>query len=143
MKKRIVTALAAVLLFCGSQSCYAAETRASLYFDGYILGVSAEGNGIMAVSFSVFGTGKMDQIGAYSIKVEEQITSDKWMTSFTAYGDTDPDTFYSYNTCDHTGSFTFYALPGVTYRAVLTAYASNENGSEYSREITCTAKVCK
>lgn len=143
MKKRIVAALAAVLLFCGSQSCYAAETRASLYFDGYLLCVSAEGNGIMAVSFSVFGTGDMDQIGAYKIRVEEEIAKDTWATSFTAYGDTDPDTFYSYNAFAHTGSFTFYGFPGVTYRAVLTAYASNENGSEYSREITSTGRVCE
>lgn len=143
MKKRIISALAAFMLICSTVTCYAAEARASRYFDGYLLGIYAEGNAQMSVSFSVFGTGTMDQIGAYSIRVEEQLSQNNWITSFTAYGDDDPDTFYTYDFCDHTGEFTFYGTPGITYRAVLVAYAENKNGSEYSKEIYCTGKVCK
>lgn len=142
MKKKIVAVIAAVLLLCSTISCMAAE-NASHYFDGYALGLSAQGNGIMAVSFSVYGTDVMDQIGAYSIEVEEEIGKDIWTTSFIAYGDKDPDKFYTYDFCDHTGSFTFYGFPGVRYRATMISYACNSDGEEYSREFTCTARECK
>lgn len=135
--------LAAVMLLCSSATCIAAEARASHYFDGYVLGLSAKGNCTMAVSFSVLGTGTMDQIGAYSIRIEEETTKDVWITSFTAYGDDDPDTFYTYNFCDHSGSFTFIGVPNVKYRAVMVAYAKNASGHEYSDEFVCTGKVCK
>lgn len=143
MKKRVPAILIAIMLLCSTLICAAAEMRASLYFDGYILGVAAEGNCEMSVSFSVFGTDEMDQIGAYSIRIEEEIAKDMWEPSFTVYGSSDTETFYSYNAYDHTGSFTFIGVPDVKYRAVMTAYATNKSGSEYSREITCTGRVCK
>lgn len=143
MKKRIVALLTAAMLLCGSLTCYAVSPQASHYFDGYILGISVQGDGEMVVGFSVFGTGKMDQIGAYSIRVEEELGKNMWITSFTAYGDSDPDTFYSYDAYGHTSSFTFIGVPDVKYRAVLVAYARNSSGEEYSDEVICTAKVCK
>lgn len=143
MKKRFFAMLAAAMLLCSSVACFAVETRASHYFDGYILGLSAKGNCQMAVSFSVLGTGTMEQIGAYSIRIEEEIATDMWVTSFTAYGDDDPDTFYTYGFCDHTGSFTFTGVPDVKYRAVMVGYAKNASGEEYSDEFVCTGKVCK
>ena len=143
MKKRIVALLTAAMLVCGSVTCYAVSPQASRYFDGYILGLSALGNCKMAVSFSVLGTREMDQIGAYSIRVEEEVAKDTWETTFTAYGDDDPDNFYTYDFCDHTGSFTFFGVPNVRYRAVLVAYARNSSGEEYSDEVICTPKTCK
>lgn len=144
MKKRLTSALlAGMLLLSVSLPCYAVEARASKYFDGYILGMSAPGNNQMTVSFSVLGMSKMNQIGAYYIRIEEEIATDKWITTFTAYGDKDPDRFYSYDAYDHTGSYTFTGVPGVKYRAVMKAYASNDSGSAYSNEFPCTGKVCK
>lgn len=144
MKKRIVPALLSIMLMLSvAIPCYAAETRASKYFDGYILGMSAPGNSQMTVAFSVLGMSKMDKIGAYYIRIEEEVYTGKWITTFTAYGDSDPSKFYSYDAHDHTGSYTFTGIPNVKYRAVLKAYASNSNGYEYSDEIVCTGKVCK
>lgn len=143
MKKRIVALLTAAMLLCGAMTCYAVSPQASHYFDGYMLVISPQGNCEMAVSFSVFGTGKMEQIGAYSIRIEEEFGQDKWYTELTAYGDSDPDTFYRYDDYDCTGSFSFLGTPGVRYRAVMVGYAKNADGEEYSREVTCTAKVCK
>lgn len=143
MKKKIVAFLTAVLVLCSSLSCYAVEARASKYFDGYLLGMTASGNAQMTVSFSVLGMSKMDKIGAYYIRIEEEIATDKWIKTFTAYGDKDPDKFYSYNAYDHGGDYTFTGVPGVKYRAVMKAYAEDENGSEYSKEFTCTGRVCK
>lgn len=59
------------------------------------------------------------------------------------YGDKMPDKFYSYNAYEHGGDYTFTGVPGVKYRAVMKAYAEDENGSEYSKEFTCTGRVCK
>lgn len=144
MKKKFISALLAVtLLLSVSLPCYAVEARASKYFDGYILGIAAQGNAQMTVSFSVLGMSKMDQIGAYYIRIEEEISTDKWITTFTAYGDKNPSKFYSYNAYDHGADYTFTGVPGVKYRAVLKAYAKDKNGSEYSDEIVGNGKVCK
>jgi len=144
MKKRTISVLLAVMLMLStSLSCFAAEARASNYFDSYLLGIVPAGNNQMTVSFSVFGMSKMDQIGAYYIRIEEEISTDKWITTFTAYGDKNPSKFYSYNAYDHGGDYTFTGVPGVKYRAVMKAYASNSSGSEYSEEFTCTGKVCR
>lgn len=135
--------LAIILVLPITIPCYAAEARASRYFDGYILAMTALGKNQMAVSFSVLGMSKMDKIGAYYIRIEEEIATDKWITTFTAYGDQDPNRFYSYDAYDHGGDYVFSGVPDVKYRAVMKAYASNSNGYEYSDEITCTGKVCK
>ena len=47
------------------------------------------------------------------------------------------------NAYEHGGDYTFTGVPGVKYRAVMKAYASNSSGSEYSSEIACSGKVCK
>lgn len=143
MKKLASSFIALALVLCNSMSCYAVEARASNYFDGYLLAMTAQGNNQMAVSFTVYGMSKMDQIGAYFIRIEEEVSDDKWITSFTVYGDKDPDRFYSYNAYEHGGSYTFTGVPGVKYRAVMKAYASNSSGSEYSNEMTCGGKVCR
>lgn len=143
MKKITSAFLAVMLLLSATMPCYAAEARASKYFDGYVLAIGPLGNNQMTVSFSVFGMSRMDKIGAYYIRIEEEIATDKWITTFTAYGDKMPDKFYSYNAYDHGGDYTFTGVPNVKYRAVMKAYASNSEGSEYSDEFACTGKVCK
>lgn len=143
MKKTISALLAVLLLLSASLPCYAVEARASQYFDGYILGMAAPGNNQMSVSFTVYGMSKMDKIGAYYIRIEEEVGNNKWITTFTAYGDKDPAKFYSTNAYEHTGSYTFTGVPGVKYRAVMKSYASNSSGHEYSDEFTCTGRVCK
>ena len=144
MKKRIISALFAVILTLSAVApCYAVEARASRYFDGYVIGMTPKGNGQMTVSSSVLGTGKMDKSGAYYIRIEEEYATDKWFSVFTAYGDKDPDTFYSYNAYDHGGDYTFTGMPGAKYRAVMKAYASNSEGYEYSGEIYGGGKFCK
>ncbi len=142
MKKTASFLLAIVLMVSSALPCFAA-TNASAFFTGYILGLRAEGNCQMSVSFSVLGTGKMYKIGAFSIRIEEEVSPDHWIETFTVYGSSDPDTFYSENAMDHDGTYYFTGLPDVTYRAVMVGYARNENGYGYSRETTSPPKVCK
>lgn len=143
MKKAISSMLALLLLVGSTIPCVAVEGRASKRFSGYIMALGAEGNGEMVLSYSVLGNYYMDKIGAYSIRIEEEVSTDVWVTSFTVYGDSDPNSFYSYNEVEHNADYTFYGIPDVKYRAVLVAYAEDSTGSEYSREITCSGKVCK
>jgi len=135
--------LAFLFILSLSVNAFAADERASTYFNGYLIGMSAKGNGRMSVAFSIFGRDTMDQIGAYSIQIQEDVGSDDWIETFTVYGSSDTETFYSYNEMDHTGEYFFNAIPGVRYRAVMVAYAENSTGHEYSREIDCTPRVCK
>lgn len=116
--------------------------RASRFFDGYALTVVAEGNRVMRVGFGVYGTGTMSKIGAYSIRIEEEVSPGKWIETSTVYGSSDPTLYYGTNCMDHEGDFTFKGMVNVKYRAVLVAYAKNSSGSEYSDEFTCTGKVC-
>jgi len=142
--KKVISITLAIMMFLGvSITAQAVEPRASNYFDGYLLGLSAKGNSQMSVSFAVLGTSEMDKVGVYSLEIQEKVGTDTWSTTFTVYGSSDTDTFYSYNTHDHVGEYFFAGIPGVTYRAVMVAYASNSSGHEYSREIVCTEKVCK
>ena len=140
--KKMISAFLAVVMLCGSLTCSAVEPRASKYFDVLSVTVTPQGGNKMAVSYSVGATGTMTKLGAYSIRIEEEISSSTWVTSFTAYGSKDPS-FYSYNSFNHAGSYTFTGIPGVKYRAVLVAYASNSSGSEYSDEIVSAGKVCR
>lgn len=142
MKKTASFFLAIALMVSSALPCFAA-TNASKFFTGYIMCLRAEGKGQMSLSFSVLGTGEMYKIGAFSIRIEEEVFPDEWIETFTVYGSSDPETFYSENTIDHDGTYYFTGLYDVNYRAVMVGYARNENGYEYSREITCTPEVCK
>lgn len=140
--KKMISAFLAVVMLCGSLTCSAVEPRASRYFSILTAVITPQGGNKMAVSYSVTATGSMTKLGAYSIRLEEEIDEDVWVTSTTAYGSKNPS-FYSYNSVSHDGTYTFTGIPGVKYRAVLVAYASNSSGSEYSNEIVSSGKVCR
>lgn len=141
MKKRILSVLLALLLL-GCTFCSAAEPvpYASLYLDGYGISVIPEGGGKVCVEYLVYGTNTMDRIGAQKIVVEEWDGSD-WETTATYSVEDNPE-FYASNASEHGGDVYFYGLPGVQYRATLTAYAEKNGGSD-TGTITCTPKTCK
>ncbi len=140
--KKMISAFLAVVMLCGSLTCSAVEPRASRYFSILTAVITPQGGNKMAVSYSVTATGSMTKLGAYSIRLEEEVGNDNWITSTTVYGSKNPS-FYAYDTVSHAGSYTFTGIPGVKYRAVLVAYASNSSGSEYSNEIVSSGKVCR
>lgn len=161
MKRRITLTLLCILLVLSNLACASAanirvgepiyistanlraEERASKYFDAYMLGVSANGNSEMDVTFGVFCSGVMDKVGVYSLRIESEISSGNWVEEFTVYGNDDPDLFYAADTIQHGGDFYFDGIPGVKYRAVMVAYATDAAGEEYSREIICTGRYCE
>lgn len=141
MKKRILSVLLALLLL-GCTFCSAAEPvpYASLYLDGYGISITPKGGGKMSVTYIVYGAGTMDCLGAQEILIEEWDGSD-WDTT-TTYSVEDYPEFYASNASEHAGTVYFYGLPGIQYRATLTAYAEKDGGSD-TGTLTCTPKTCK
>lgn len=113
--------------------------RASYYLSGYSSGLVAKGNRKMNVNFSVFGTREMDKIGVNEVLVEYWNGSD-WVIDHHAYGSNHAD-FYSTNSNAHAGGYSFYGMPGLKYRATVTAYAELDGGSD-TGEITSQEVVC-
>lgn len=145
MKKYILSFLL-VFSLLGNLSCSFAvepnevEPHASLYLDGYAIGVNAKGNGRMSVTFVVYGTGTMDCLGAKEILVEEW-DGVEWIETGTYEVDKNPG-FYATNAAEHTASVYFYGLPGAQYRATLTAYAEKDGGSD-TGTVTSNPTTCK
>lgn len=117
-----------------------AASKASKFLDSYMVSLRADGNGIMVVTYGVYGTKNMSIIGADSITIEERIGS-RWIQYEVFYGADYPE-FYTRNSLSHQATLTFTGLPGVEYRAKLAAYAQNPQGSDI-KELICTPKVCK
>ncbi len=141
MKKRVLGALLALLLL-GSSLCFATELspQASWDLDGYGIAVIPQGGGKMCVEYLIYGAGTMDCIGAQKILVEEWDGVD-WEKTGTFSVEKNPG-FYTYNASEHGGDVYFYGLPGVPYRATLTAYAEKDGGSD-TGTVTCDPVACE
>lgn len=142
MKKRIVSFFLAFCMLSGMISAIAAEPTpyASLYLDGYAIGIVPKGNCLMSVTFIVYGTDLMDCLGAQEIEIEEW-DGVEWLPTATYSADNNPN-FYAYNASEHTASVSFYGLPGAQYRAILTAYAELDGGSD-TGTLVSSPKTCK
>lgn len=137
MKKRIISIFLVLVLLC--MPAFAAA-RASYYLSNYGGVISAEGNGLMALSYSVTGTGYMDVVGVQKIAVEQKVGSNYY--PYQTFTVDDYPEFYAYNKLNKTGTFYFTGIPTTTYRVVLTAYAEKDGGWD-TGEITITGKVCQ
>lgn len=144
MKKRIFSFLLAFAILGNSVCATAVEPEeptphASLYLDGYGISLKAKGGGRMTITFIVFGTEVMDCLGAQKILVEEWDGFD-WLETGTLTVEKNSD-FYAYETSEHAGTANFYGLPGVQYRATLTAYAEKDGGSD-TGTVTSNIETC-
>lgn len=94
----------------------------------------------MAVTFVVYGTDIMDCLGAQKILVEEWDGVD-WEKTGTYTVEKNPS-FYATEVSEQAGTVYFYGLPGVQYRATLTAYAERNGGSD-TGTVTSNPTTCK
>lgn len=145
MKKRIFSFLLVFTLLGSLNWSFAAgedgiEPYASEYLDGYAIGVNAKGGGRMSITFIVYGTDTMDKIGAQKIVVEEW-DGKSWEEIIT-YTVEENSKFYATKAAEHTASVSFYGLPGLQYRATLTAYAEKNGGSD-TGTVTSYIETCK
>ena len=116
------------------------EPHASEYLDGYGIGINAKGGGKMSVTFIVYGTRTMDKLGAQKIVVEEW-DGKSWGSPMTYTAEKNSN-FYATEAAEHTASVSFYGIPGLQYRATLTAYAEKDGGSD-TGTVTCNPTTCK
>lgn len=144
MKKRGLGFLLAILMLgctvCTAAKAVQVEPRASLYLDGYAIGIVPKGGHLMSVTFIVYGTDIMDRLGAKKILIEEW-DGVEWFETMTYSVEKNPE-FYGTNASEHAESVTFYGLPGVQYRATLTAYAELNGGSD-TGVLVSSPKTCK
>lgn len=137
MKKRIVAFCLSLLLLVSSFSVSAA-VQDSDYLGSYTMGMLAQGDGLMCISYTVCGVGIMDKVGAVEIVVEEKIGS--YWFEYQVF-DGEEDGLYSYGTITKSGDLYFYGIPGTTYRATIIPYAELDGGSD-TGDLTCTPEVC-
>lgn len=136
MKKRIVSLVTVIIMLASMGQASASVLRASDYFDSCIMGLNAIGNGNIRVTYGVFGTDTMLQIGAKSITIQEQSIDGSW-EDYRSIGSS-----YTYNDMDHFTDFTFGGSPGESYRVVIQAYAKNSSGSE-TKTYTSESTTCR
>lgn len=123
MRKRIgVFMLVFVMVSQAAVIPAQAAPDASEQLNQYSVSLSNVSRGTMCVTFSVFGVGVMDTIGAKQIVIEQQVMSGVWQPVKT-FG-----TQYGYDSLYKGGSLEFTVTPGVIYRATLTAYAKDYDG---------------
>lgn len=145
MKKCIFSFLL-VFAMLGSAICATAvepeepTPYASLYLDGYGVSLAAKGGGKMTVTFIVYGTDDMDCLGAQKIVIEEW-DGIEWTKMGTLTAEKNPG-FYAYDISEHAASANFYGIPGMHYRATLTAYAELDGGSD-TGTVTSNIETCK
>lgn len=155
MKKRLLTFLVATAMLIGCAA--AAETptatymndagvlmvsvdpRGSRYLDCYAAGMVCNGGYEMEVVLEVFGTHTMDKIGVEKIVIQEWSGS-RWIDYMTVKGSNHPE-FYAYDTPDYGGTYTFDGFPDAEYRAIVTAYAERDGGSD-TGTVTSGSAVC-
>jgi len=122
MKKKVCAFFLTVLLLCQVATIFAQAVPASNQLNQYSVALANVSPGTMRVTYSVFGMGQMAVIGAQKIVIEQQVSTGVWQ-KVTTFG-----TQYGYDSMYKGGNLTFSVIPGVVYRATLTAYAKDYNG---------------
>ena len=132
------------LIFCTVSAASATDfsTQASLYLDRYYANIYSEGDGDISILFEVEATGKMDEIGALSVRLQQKSTSSStWKTiktySYTNYSNmlvNDKDFYVS--SVDYSGIYEY------SYRAYVTVWGG-KGGNGDSREILTETIIAK
>lgn len=99
--------------------------QASYQLSNYYVSLSNVSSGRMSVIFNVVAThDKMTKIGAQKIVVQRDMGNGTWQTCNTFTG------YYGYNRLSYGSSIEIDVIPGQSYRATLTAYALDADGSD-------------
>lgn len=124
MRKNIaLTAL--VLMFIFSISAVAnAAVLSSEYIQEVLADTTVDSQGTVNVSFRIYGTNKMDVLGAKTIIVQEQAPGSSQWTAVATYSAENNSNMLKYNTSMHSSSISYSgAKSGYSYRAKVYFYA--------------------
>jgi len=127
---KITSLVLAIVLVCAVPVCAEEEasSRTSAYFLAHDLYLSKKTSTKFQVHFDVDAMNIMDELGAKTIKVQRSPDGSTWTTMFTYSRE-----YYPQMICENTGSHAAYVpytgTVGYYYRAKVTFYAKNSNGS--------------
>ncbi len=126
---RFFAMLLAVILLCTalpfSSSADGIVPFSSNYFNSYGTVMSADGNGVLSITFDVQGMGICTQLGVASYEVERKNEDGEWCNvSGLLNGETGS------NVASYTFSRSFYGVPGETYRVQVTFLCIMNGGYE-------------
>ena len=131
MKKLITAAMTFIFAFTClfSISAFASEEqiqpRASLYFDKYSAEVKSKGGGDITITMSVTTKKNASELGFTKVIVQEKSGS-SW-TDVATYTNSE---FIIKNALAHSASVSYSGTEGKSYRAKVTVYAKDANGSD-------------
>lgn len=124
MRKNIaLTALLLVFIFSISAVANAA-VLSSEYIREVLADTTVDSQGTVNVSFRIYGTNKMDLLGAKTIIVQEQAPGSSQWTAVATYSAENNSNMLKYNTSMHSSSISYSgAKSGYSYRAKVYFYA--------------------
>ncbi len=124
MRKNIaLTALLLVFIFSISAVANAA-VLSSEYIREARAYTTVDSQGTVNVSFRIYGTNKMDLLGAKTIIVQEQAPGSSQWTAVATYSAENNSNMLKYNTSMHSSSISYSgAKSGYSYRAKVYFYA--------------------
>lgn len=135
----VCMALAIVLLFAIPARAEIADVRASAYFTAYDSYLWKASGTTFQIWFDVIARNYMEELGVSSIEVQRSLDGGSWTTMRTYSPGTYPQ-MISENAVDHVGYVSYTGTSGYYYRAVVTFYAKNSNGTAYRVDYAETIK---
>lgn len=100
------------------------STAASEHINSFLCYIEPLGGGSVRIHFEVYGTGVMEEIGAGRIVLEKSADGESW-TAAEVFHPIDHPQMLAKDASYHAGYVDFVGESGMTYRAELTAYASD------------------
>ena len=132
------------LIFCIVSATSATDfnIQASQYLDRYYANIYSESNGDISIWFEVEATGKMDEIGALSIHLQQRSNSSSTWKTIKTYSHTNFSNMLVNNKDFYVSSVNYSGINGYSYRAYVTIWAG-KGGKGDSRELLTDTVVAK
>lgn len=140
MKKIMALLISGILLaaavFPVAVAVNTADSRASKYITYAEVWLVDNGDGVISVCVDIRAAEKMSELGMKRIEIEKQI-SGSWSTAATISG-TIRNGLLDTKVSVYDGFYDYDAVSGSKYRAVVTVYAKNAEGSDQRTYTTNT-----
>ena len=134
MKRKVLKtiAIALTLILCTVSAAFATDfnIQASEYLDRYDAYIYSEGDGDISIWFEVEATGKMDEIGALSIRLQQKPDESSTWKTIKTYSYVNYPNMLSGNTHLYGSSVDYSGTEGYSYRAYVTVWAGNDEDGD-------------
>lgn len=146
MKRKTQRTISIVLtlILCTVSVAFAADfsIQASKYLDRYYAYVYSEGDGDVSIWFEVQATGKMDEIGALSIRLQQRADSSSTWKTIKTYSHVNYSNMLANDKTFYGSGVDYSGIEGYSYRAYVTVWAGKDGNGD-SREILTDTVVAK